>query len=378
MEPTRPAPSDPSRAAIEHLARGVQELHPAYFALVMATGIVSLASDALGLGDAARFLFFINVPAYAVVWALFTARAILFPRQFVADLRSHQRGPGFFTSIAATCVLGVQCAVLFGDLRTASALWWLAMALWCACTYGIFVLLSVREAKPSLGEGMNGGWLLAVVSTQSLCVLGCKVLPARFPQHDGIFLLLASLWLCGGMLYVWMISLIFYRYMFFQFSRSDLLPPYWINMGAVAISTLAGTALSAAATQSPLLRGLLPFVSGLTLLFWATATWWIPMLVLLGIWRHRVPSCRIVYDPLYWGLVFPLGMYALATHRLGQLHAVAALGWIAKGVAIVSLCAWLLTFFGMTTRLLYLVLLWLRSVQAHRSTVETGPALPER
>ena len=60
-------------------------------------------------------------------------------------------------------------------------------------------------------------------------------------------------------------------------SPSDLAPPYWINMGAVAISTLAGSLLVAAAPQSPLLTELLPFLKGLTLLFWATATWWIPM-----------------------------------------------------------------------------------------------------
>jgi Voltage-dependent anion channel len=69
-------------------------------------------------------------------------------------------------------------------------------------------------------------------------------------------------------------------------SPSDLAPPYWINMGAVAISTLAGTLLAAAAPLSPLVRELLPFIKGLTLLFWATATWWIPMLVILGAWRH--------------------------------------------------------------------------------------------
>jgi voltage-gated anion channel len=48
------------------------------------------------------------------------------------------------------------------------------------------------------------------------------------------------MWLWGGMLYIWMISLIFYRDTFFRFSADDLTPPYWINMGAVAISALAG------------------------------------------------------------------------------------------------------------------------------------------
>jgi Voltage-dependent anion channel len=41
------------------------------------------------------------------------------------------------------------------------------------------------------------------------------------------------------MLYIWIISLIFYRHTFFVLEPSDLAPPCWINMGAVAISALA-------------------------------------------------------------------------------------------------------------------------------------------
>ena len=62
-----------------------------------------------------------------------------------------------------------------------------------------------------------------------------------YTPHMLLFCL--AMWLGGGMLYIWIISLIFYRYTFFVMSPSDLAPPYWINMGAAAISTLAGTAL---------------------------------------------------------------------------------------------------------------------------------------
>ncbi len=74
-----------------------------------------------------------------------------------------------------------------------------------------------------------------------------------------------AMWLGGGMLYIWIISLIFYRYTFFTMSPSDLAPPYWINMGAAAISTLAGTMLVAAAPHSPALEQILPFLRGFTL-----------------------------------------------------------------------------------------------------------------
>src|SRR4029078_9305967 len=110
-------------------------------------------------------------------------------------------------------------------------------------------------------------------AAQSVAVLGAQ-LAGGFNAHNQPRVLLFCLivWLGAGMLYIWIISLIFYRYTFFTISPSDLAPPYWINMGAVAISTLAGTMLLAATAQSPLLTDLMPFIKGMTLLFWATAT----------------------------------------------------------------------------------------------------------
>lgn len=53
---------------------------------------------------------------------------------------------------------------------------------------------------------------------------------------------------------------------------------------------------------------LLPFVKGMTLLFWATATWWIPVLIDLGIERHGQLRFPRAYEHAYWAAVFPLGM----------------------------------------------------------------------
>lgn len=52
-------------------------------------------------------------------------------------------------------------------------------------------------------------------------------------------------------------------------------------MGAAAVSTLAGTMLIMVAPVAPLLQQILPFVRGFTLFWWSTATWWIPMLVIV-------------------------------------------------------------------------------------------------
>ncbi|MBI2375684.1 MAG: tellurite resistance/C4-dicarboxylate transporter family protein [Deltaproteobacteria bacterium] len=340
-----------------YLGERIATLHPAYFAMSMATGIVSIACHLLGLEDLSAFLFWISPLAYGVLWLTTIARVLLFRKAFLADWSSHQRGPGFFTTVAATCVLGSQFVLLRHAPAVAFGLWVLGLLLWVICTYTVFVALSIREEKPSLADGINGGWLVAVVATQSICVLGCLVLPDRLGSRDAAMFFLTSFWLCGGMLYIWMISLIFYRYTFFRFSPSDLMPPYWINMGAVAISTLAGTALIAASGDSPFMASIGPFVKGFTILYWATATWWIPMLLVLGIWRHAVRRVAFAYDPLYWGLVFPFGMYCVSTYRLVETFELPFLAWIARGFIVVAIIAWMFTFFGLVTRFLYLLLM---------------------
>ena len=66
------------------------------------------------------------------------------------------------------------------------------------------------------------------------------------------------------------------------------------------------------------LRRCVPFLKGFTIFFWATGTWWIPMLVILGVWRHLYRKFPLRYDPQYWGAVFPLGMYAACTFEMAR------------------------------------------------------------
>jgi tellurite resistance protein TehA-like permease len=166
-----------------------------------------------------------------------------------------------------------------------------------------------------------------------------------------VMLGLVSLWLAGGMLYIWMISIIFYRYTFFRFLPSDLMPPYWINMGAMAISALAGALLIRIAGESGLLTNILPFLKGFTLLYWATATWWIPMLLVLGAWRYFMKKVPLTYDPLYWGVVFPLAMYTTATYRLAQALDAPFLLPVPRLMVGAALTAWLMTFLGLVLHL---------------------------
>ena len=330
----------------------VRGLSPAYFAMVMATGIVSLASHLLAMPRVAGALFRLNVAVYVVLWLLTALRLAWFPRELARDLIDHGRGPGFFTAVAASGVLGSQFVLLSGDYEIARLLWIVALVLWIGLTYTVFTAFTVKETKPRLEEGISGAWLLAVVATQSVAVLSAHLAAHWGPPYKlELNFLALSMWLFGGMLYIWMISLIFYRYTFFRFSPSDLSPPYWISMGAMAISTLAGSLLIVNSPEAPFLASLLPFLKGFTVFYWATGTWWIPMLLVLGVWRYGFRRFPLRYDPLYWGAVFPLGMYAACTFEMARALELEFLYVVPRYAVYVALAAWAMAFVGLVRSL---------------------------
>jgi tellurite resistance protein TehA-like permease len=268
-----------------------------------------------------------------------------------AELGDHVRGPAFLTIVAGTCVLGVQCTELVGWRSAGAGLWVLGLVSWSVLIYAFFAAVTLVEPKPRLEHGIDGAWLLATVSTESIAVLGTMVAD-RFARPDIVVFACLVLFLAGAMLYILVIGLIFFRWIFRPMGAHMLTPTYWINMGAVAITTLAGARLIETAPAYAFVAGIEHFLAGFTLFFWATGTWWIPLLVAVFAWRHLHQRVPIRYDPQYWSLVFPLGMYSVATHAYAKGTGLAFLDPLARIAGDVSLIAWMLAATGLVHGLL--------------------------
>jgi tellurite resistance protein TehA-like permease len=315
------------------------------FAFIMATGIVSLAAIPLGHDNIAAALFALNLLAFPLLCVFMLFRLIQHPLGVLSELCGHRAAPGVLTVVAATSILGDQFVLLASNLQVAAALWIGSLVPWIGLVYAFFVAMTIRRVKPSLALGLDGAWLLTVVATQAIAILATHI-SGVFSRPDIVVFVALCFFLLGGVFYLTVIWLIVQRWLFEPMQPEQLTPSYWINMGAAAITTLAGERLLSVLGANPLTAVLARFIEAITV-FWAIATWWVPLLVTLLVWRHIVHRIRPSFRLEYWSMVFPLGMYTAATSALSRQDGAQFLAGIPRLSFWIALTSWLLGFLGM-------------------------------
>ncbi|GGO91935.1 tellurite resistance protein permease [Nocardioides phosphati] len=333
----------------------VEGLTPGYFALVMASGILSAGFHLRGFLLLSHVLLAVCATAYVVLLVLNGVRFARFRHAVASDFRDPQRAFGFFTFVAGTNVLGVRLAIeghpgWTAGLLVVSGLTWLVLG------YVIpWTAVLGHEERPVVRHA-NGTWFIWVVASQSVAAAAASLEPVYTTGRRELALLAVTSWSVGCFLYASAGVIVALRLMLYPFGPEELTPPYWVSMGALAITVLAGARIvdMADAPMVDVTRGL---IAGLAVVVWAFATWLIPVLVAAGWWRHVVRRVPLTYQPTLWSIVFPLGMYAVAGIHLGEadhLPLVEGIGatelWVAAG-------AWLVVAVAMVRHLALTVLL---------------------
>jgi len=330
-------------------ARAVRDLHPGYFAYVMATGIISTAAFLLGPSWLSLALLAAASAGLVVLGAALVTRLLYFRPSVAADIRAPDRVFGFFTITAGLDVLGARLALAGHPVATA-ILAGVAAAVWLVLTYGVPASLFIARAGESVLGGVNGSWLLWIVATQSLSISAATLVPAWPSQTALLAPVAAGLWSVGVLIYLMVVALILLRWLTIPMTPATLGPPYWILMGATAISVLAGARYLTLPADIPVVRATANFTEGFTFALWAFGTWWIPLLLILGSWRHIRRQWPLTYEPTLWSMVFPLGMYSVATLTFGKVAHLAFMEPLARFMFWVAVAAWALVAAAFLTR----------------------------
>lgn len=347
----RPAPAAESAPQAESTLLGrtrvaVRWLTPGYFALVMASGIISLGLHLEGFHVLSAVLLVVALVAYIVLVVLFGWRISAYRETVQEDFTDPARAFGFFTFVAGTNVLGARLSAA-GWPWVTEVLLAISAVTWFILGYVIpWTAVLGRTERPVI-RFANGTWFIWVVGSQSVAVAAATLEPLVDGPRRWLAILAVTCWSVGVFLYAAAGIFVALRLMTYPVRPEDLNPPYWVAMGAMAITVLAGARIVEMA-DAPMVEATRGLIAGLSVVFWAFATWLIPVLVAAGWWRHVTNKVPLKYEATLWSIIFPLGMYAVAGIYLGRADALPIVGAVGSGELWIALGAWTLTFIAMT------------------------------
>jgi tellurite resistance protein TehA-like permease len=333
-----------SRAAVGRLS-------PGYFALVMASGIISDGLHQTGAAILSTLLLVVAAISFVLLVVLNGWRLARFRRYVVLDFFDPERAFGYFTLVAGAGVLGSRLAA-GGQTHWALALFVIAIIGWLLLGYGVPWATMLDRGHRSTVRNANGSWFLWVVASQSVAALAA-ILERELHRGQHLLSVLSVVaWSVGVFLYGAESLLIALREMLYD---ADFAPSYWVAMGAASITVLAGAELLDA-PGTAIIGSVHAVVDGATVMFWALATWLVPMLVVAFCWRHLWQRDSLAYDVNLWSMVFPLGMYAVASMELGRAEGLPWVEQIGQVELWVAFAVWTVTFLGMLAHLYRTVL----------------------
>lgn len=328
----------------------LERLSPGYFALVMATGIVSVGLYLVGFEALSTALLWIAAVSYVVLWVLYVWRAISHRQAMLHDLRGPELAFAYFTVVAGTGVLAVRL-LHSGHYRLAVPLVIFAAILWFIFGYLLpWQVFMTRDGKPILSR-TNGTWFIWAVASQSVALGLANAQPFLPGDERWLGLLTVLSWSVGVALYGCMAILVLLRIIHYGISAKEFEPPYWVAMGALAIAVVAGTNV-VNIESSPMVDATRALIESTIAVFWSFCLWLIPVLIGAGVWRHFVHKIPLKYTPTLWSMVFPIGMFSVASITLGRvdnLPVVEAFGEVALWIAV---AVWGVVFIAMLRHIL--------------------------
>jgi tellurite resistance protein TehA-like permease len=285
-------------------------LSPDVFSAVMATGILSIAARNHHYSRISETLGVIASLGLLILVVLIAVTAAIKRRIVTWNLTDPDVTLRLFAFVAACAVLDSRVAshpVVARILGATALLSWL-----------VLIGLTARNMSACrwtvLRDHAHGAWELASVGTSGLAIVMTQV--THYTGHRWWLVVAVPVWVTAIGIYFMMTWLILWRAIAERQDRDGFEPDTWILMGALAIATLAGDYIHQLRPD-----GLTDTVRTVTVVTWIAATLWIPPLIYFGLHRISQRPEALRAGGAWWTLVFPLGMYSVATDAMAaELH----------------------------------------------------------
>ncbi len=310
----------------------VRDLHPGWFASVMGTAILAVATylnpgnqsalraAAHGLGAALAVLAYalgaVMTLAYAVRWIRHRHAAL-------TDLHHPVLGAMHATLPGGLLVLAVMTSVVGPELMPAGAATALIAVLavagsLLALVFAVAFAMTLFVGAPPAAS-VNGGWFIPPVVTIIIPMALTPLMPHTGPGNARLLLALGyAAYGMGYLLFLMILGLLHDRLVLHPLPPAQLAPALWIGLGPVAVAVLAPLALARAGQNVFGLAA--PAVTVLSQLFgtamWGFGLWWLAIAVTLLVRYLRAGT--LPFHLGWWAFTFPLGAYTVATVTLAR------------------------------------------------------------
>ncbi len=307
------------------------EPKPDVFAAVMAIGIVSIAARNHRYSKLSDMLGVLASLSLGLLVAVVIAAAVAKSRKLFWDLTDPDVTLQLFTFVAACAVLDTRLSFNLAMLRVLGVV---ALLAWL-----VLIVLTARNMSAhrwaALRDHAHGAWELASVGTSGLAIVMSQI--SYYTGHRGWLLVAAPVWAVAIGIYALMTWLILWRAVVERRHREGFAPDSWIMMGSLAIATLAGDEL-----HQQVSGWLAAAVRTVTIVTWAAATLWIPPLIYFGLHRITQRPDVLQFTGAWWSVVFPLGMYSVATDAMAAEVGVRAMQTISLVFFWDAFAVWLI------------------------------------
>ncbi|EPJ92359.1 MULTISPECIES: TDT family transporter [Pseudomonas] len=319
---------------LQHPREVIRQFTPNWFAATMGTGVLALALAQLpvhipGLRAFAEGLWLFNIGLFILFSVLYGARWMLYFDE-ARRIFGHSTVSMFFGTIPMGLATIINGFLVFGVPRwggemvqVAEVLWWIDVAMALGCGVLIPYLMFTRQDHSI--DQMTAVWLLPVVAAEVAAASGGLLAPYLTDTAAQFHVLITSyvLWAFSVPVAFSILTILILRMALHKLPHESMAASSWLALGPIGTGALGLLLLGADAPAIFAANGLarigeiaegLGLISGVIL--WGVGLWWIVIAALITIRYFR---SGIPFNLGWWGFTFPLGVYSLATLRLGSM-----------------------------------------------------------